>query len=267
MQLLEALSADPTAFLARANPLAKIGAGLVVMLAAFLTTDPLTPTLLLGAELAILPATGIRAAAFARRLWPLLVAAVGVGIFNALLAGDPRGEPIFSVGPLVATTASVATGIALAIRLLAIVGAGVLAFVATEPTDLADALLQQLRLSPRLAVAALAALRALPILADEWQTIGLARRARGVDPGRSPSAALSLFAGRLLTLLVRAIRRATQMAAAMDARGLGARECRGVARPQRMAGGDWLLLGGATLAAVAASVASVAAGSWRFLLG
>ena len=37
---------------------------------------------------------------------------------------------------------------------------------------------------------------------QEWQTLGLARRARGVDAGRIPLVAVRLFAGKLLSLLV-----------------------------------------------------------------
>ncbi len=265
MQLLEPLTPVATAPLARANPLAKVGAAFAIMVAAFLAADLLTPSLLLGLELAAVPATGIAPGALVRRLWPLGVAAVSVAVLNALLQADPRGELLFALGPLTLTTGSLLDGLALGIRLVAIALAGVLALATTDPTDLADALSQQLRVSPRLAVGALAAMRALPILAAEWQTIGLARRARGVDAGRSPIAAARLFAGRLLALLVAAIRRGTRMALAMEARGLGARDCRTVARPQRMRRSDWMLVGGGLLAAVVASAVSLALGSWRFL--
>jgi energy-coupling factor transport system permease protein len=265
VQLLEPLVPDPGALLARTNPIAKIGAAAAFMVAAFVTIDLLTPTILLALETAVLPATGLRARALLGRLWPLGVAALGVGVLNALLAGDPTGELIFRFGPLVLTTGSLLTGVALAVRLLVIALAGVLAFVATDPTDFADGLTQQLHVSPRIAIGSLAGLRALPILAEEWQTIGLAQRARGVEAGRSPIAAVRQVASRLLTLLVRAIRRGIRMATAMEARGFGASDCRTVARPQRMRGRDWGLLAAALLASAAATTVSVALGSWRFV--
>jgi energy-coupling factor transport system permease protein len=266
MQLLEPLLPDQSAFLPRANPLAKLGAASFVMVAAFVAVDLFTPTLLVAAELALLPAAGIRLPALGRRLWPLLLAAAVVGLLNAVLAADPVGEPIFKLGPLLATDASVLAGVALAVRLVAIALAGVLALATTDPTHLADSLLQQLRVSPRVAVGSLAGLRALPVLAEEWQTIGLARRARGVDAGYSPVAAVRLFGGRLLALLIRAVRRGTRMAAAMEARGLGARDCRSVARPVRMTRADWLLLAGGAATAAGATLVSVVTGNWRFLL-
>jgi len=104
-------------------------------------------------------------------------------------------------------------------------------------------------------------------MAGEWQTLSLARRARGVEAGRSPVAAARIGFGMLLALLVGAVRRATRLATAMEARGFGARECRSVARPQRMRGGDWTLVAAALALAAGATAVSVAAGSWRFVFG
>src|SRR5690606_36907583 len=56
---------------------------------------------------------------------------------------------------------------------------------------------------------------------DQWRTVTLARRARGLEAGRNPLAALSIFLGKLFALLVRAIRTGTLLATAMDARAFG----------------------------------------------
>jgi energy-coupling factor transport system permease protein len=152
----------------------------------------------------------------------------------------------------------------LGLRLAAIAFSGVLAMVTTDPTRLADSLIAQLRISPRFAVGALAAARLVPVMAVEWQVLSLARRARGVA-GRNPASSLRIFFGKLLALLIGAVRRATRLAAAMEARGFGSRPCRTAARQERVTRGDWLLLGGATLLGLAAVGISLAAGTWRFL--
>jgi energy-coupling factor transport system permease protein len=86
-----------------------------------------------------------------------------------------------------------------------------------------------------------------------------------VTAGRSPLAAIGLFFGKLLSLLVGAVRRATRLATAMEARGFGSLPGRSVARPQRFERSDWaLVLSSATLGMLAI-VASIALGSWRFL--
>jgi len=248
MRRLTPLRPDPRALLARANPVAKLGAATILMAILFLASGPITPALVLVGILASLPLTGIKPGTLLSRTWPLLLAALVVGVLNVVLApATPRG-PDF------------ATGLALGLRLLGIALSGVVALATTDPTDLADSLQQQVRLSPRLAVGVLAAVRMLPILAGEWQLLGMARRARGVSARWSPIVATRLAFGKLLALLVGAVRRATRLALAMDARGFGTAACRTIARPQQMKAGDWgLLLAAAVLGATALGIGAALA--------
>lgn len=263
MRLFTPLVPDPGAPLARANPIAKLGAALLLMAVLFLSADLLTSSIVLAGLLASLPLTGLAPRVLLARTWPLLVVATSVGILNAVFAPEQAGG-LVRIGPVVVGAQNLLAGLALGLRLLTIAGVGVVTLATTQPTDLADALVQQLHASPRFAVGALAALRLLPILADEWQLIRLARRARGVDAGRSPFAAVGIFFGELLTLLVSAIRRGTRLALAMEARGLGSQPCRGIARPQRLRLADWLLIAAAALLAAGAIGFALAAGSYRF---
>ncbi|MEP6680621.1 MAG: energy-coupling factor transporter transmembrane component T [Chloroflexota bacterium] len=264
MRLFTPLVPDATAPLARANPIAKLGAALLLMFVLFVSDDLLTPSILLAGLLATLPLTGLAPRVLIARTWPLLVVATSVGVLNALFAPEQAGA-LIQIGPAAAGAQNLLAGLALGVRLLTIAGVGVVTLATIEPTDLADALVQQLGVSPRFAVGALAALRLLPILADEWQLIRLARRARGVDAGRSAFAAAGIFFGELLTLLVSAVRRATRLALAMEARGLGSRPCRGIARPQRVGAGDLALLVAAALLAAGAVGVGLAAGTYRFI--
>jgi energy-coupling factor transport system permease protein len=220
----------PRAALAGANPDAKLGAAAILMGALFAASGPITPALILAGILASLPLTGLGVGTLFIRTWPLLVAAFMVGLLNVLLAPAGKGGP------------DLETGLALGLRLLGIALSGVLALASTDPTDLADSLQQQARLSPRLAVGVLAAVRMLPILATEWQLLGMARRARGISAGWSPLLAARLAFGKLLALLVGAVRRATRLALAMDARGFGGASGRTIARPQRVRLADWGLI-------------------------
>jgi energy-coupling factor transport system permease protein len=245
MRRFTPLRPDPRAPLARANPVAKLGAAAILMAVLFAASGPITPALVLVGILAILPLTGLGLRTLLSRTWPLLLAALIVGMLNVVLAPAPPGGP------------DVMSGLALGLRLLGIALSGVVALATTDPTDLADSLQQQARLSPRLAVGSLAAHRMLPILAVEWQLLGMARRARGVSAGWSPVVAGQLAFGKLLALLVGAIRRATRLALAMEARGFGTAPCRTIARPQRMRAADWGLL----VAAVALGATALGIGS------
>lgn len=226
--------------LAAANPVAKLGAAAILMAVLFVSNGPATPAVVLLAVLASVPLAGLAPSHVLSRTWPLLLAALSVGVLNVLLAPGPKD------------TAQLLAGLSLGLRLLAIALSGVLALASTDPTDLADALQQQARLPPRLAVGVMAAVRMLPILAVEWQILGMARRARGVTAGWSPLAAARLGFGMLLALLVDAVRRATRLATSMEARGFGSAPCRTIARPQRMRLADWGLLAAAVLLAVGA---------------
>lgn len=267
MQLVTPLEPNPRAPLARANPVAKLGAALVLLIGLFASLDWLTGSIVLATLLALLPASGLRTRALLGRAWLIGLAAISIGVFNVLFAAEQSGPTVLSLGPIEIGARTVVNGVGLAVRLLAIALAGILATATSQATDLADALIQQLRVSPRFAVGALAGLRLLPLLAQEWQTIAMARRARGVEGGRNPIAVLRLFAGQLLALLVGAIRRGSRMAVAMEARGFGSRDCRTVARVQRMGAGDWAWIAGAAVLVAVAIGVSAGLGIWRPLFG
>jgi energy-coupling factor transport system permease protein len=241
--MLEPLTPDPRAPLADAHPLAKIAAALVLMVALFITVDPLTPTLVLVAEVAAIPLIGIPLRALLRRALPAFIGAVGIGFFNALFSGDG------------------AAGIAIGLRLVGIALAGIVAVASIDPTDLSDALVEHLHAPRRFTVGALAAFRLMPLFADEWQTITMARRARGLDNGR-----ITAFFSMTRSLLVAAIRRATRLAVAMDGRGFADQGCRTLARPRPIDARDWSVIAAAITVAVITTSVSLAVGSWRFFL-
>jgi energy-coupling factor transport system permease protein len=257
----------PRTPLQRANPVAKLLAALVLMVALFVSLDAVTAAIILAVLLALVAISGLPVAVLARRGWLIALLAIAVGAFNVLFAAEQVGPTVATIGPIDVGARTLANGLGLSLRLIAIFLAGILATATSDPTEVADALIQQARISPRFAIGVLAALRLVPVLAREWRIIGLARRARGVEPGRSPLAAVRLLGGRLMALLVAAIRRASRMAVAMEARGFGARDCRTIARPQRMTAADLAWVAGSVGLAVAAVTTSVAMGTWRPLLG
>ena len=258
--------ADPTAPLARRNPTAKLAAALLVSLAMIATLDPVAPAVTLVLLLATVPFFGVRYRALARRAWPLLTAALGVALTLVIFAAERTGAVLLDLGPIEVTTGVLLAGLGLALRLLAVALPGLLVFATTDPTDLADSLVQNARAPARFAIGALAAFRLLPLLGEEWTMLTLARRARGVDAGRNPVAKLRLFASTGFALLVGAIRRGTRLALAMDARGFDAGTPRTYARRQRFGPADAaLVVGAAGIGAVALGV-SIATGVFRPLL-
>lgn len=250
----------------RANPVAKVFAAAIVSTTALLAGDWLTPLLLLTALAAIVPFTGIRLGPLAHRLKWLWSAAGSVVVVNTVFAAEKTGTVLFSLGPLLIAADPLADGVALGLRVCVAATAGVLGFATTDPTDLADALTQQLRTSPRFTIGSLAALRMLPLLGAEWRQITTARRARGMEGGRNPARRVQLFVSTTFTLLVGAMRRAGRLATAMDARGFDSAVQRTHARTQRMRPADWLLLAGAAAVSAASVTVSAACGAFRILV-
>ena len=240
--------AVPTGRLARANPTAKLAACFLLGFGAALPDDALTPAVLLAFEVLALAIGGIRITHVLRRGWPLLVSAAGLGTTTQLFGNTPT--------PWL-------TALTVTIRVLAVALPGVVVLLTIDPTDLADSLVQNARVPARFAYASLAALRLLPLLALDWRTIKMARRARGVDAGPNPIRHVQLFGGTVFTLLVGAVRRATRIALAMDARGFDAAGPRTVARPQIIRPSDVALIAGAVALLGVAVAISMAFDTFR----
>ncbi|RCV51238.1 energy-coupling factor transporter transmembrane component T family protein [Marinitenerispora sediminis] len=232
-------------WLSRANPAAKLVAALLVAAGLVPVVDPVTSGVPLLATLALAPFAGVERRRLLVAAGSLLLMGASVGLVN-LLFGE--AGPVGALGVVV--------------RLLAIALPGVLVALSTDPTDLADALVQRLRVPERPALGVLAGLRLVPLLAGQWRALALARRARGLEAGRNPAAALGVFAGMTFALLVRAIRTGTLLAMAMDARAFGTGP-RTHARTSRWRASDTWLVAGTVLLLCAAHALSVALGTWR----
>ena len=248
MRLLAPLDLRPSAPLAQAHPLPKLAAAAALMITLFATVDIVTAAVVLAALAATFPLTGLPLGPFARRLAPLGAAAVGIAAFNTVFAVEARG-------PL--------TGVAAALRLIGISVAGAMAVATIEPTDLGDALVQHAHAPRRFVTGALAAWRLAPLFGQAWQVLALARRTRGIEADRGLGDRLATFPGMTFGLLVGAIRRATGLALAMDARGFGRRPCRTLARPRAIRVADLAVVAGAIAVAVVATALSISLGSWR----
>ena len=242
-----ALGPAPGLPLSRINPVAQLTAFAFVTLVLLTSLDVVTPTVLVAAELCLLPAAGLAdPRTLWRRTWPLLLGASSVGLVNVLLAHD----------------ATPVTGIGLALRVIGLALPGVLLVASTDPVRLADALTIHWRVSTRFAFGALAALRLVPLLVAEYEAVRLARRTRGVEAGRNPLARIRLAAGVGFTLLVGAVRRGSRLATAMDARGFDSGIPRSNARGSTLHRRDVLFVLGAVAVCAAAVTLSVLTGHW-----
>ncbi|NJC23502.1 energy-coupling factor transport system permease protein [Arthrobacter pigmenti] len=251
--------------LPKANPLSKLFAATLITVVVMLSVDWVSAGVVLLSELLLLPLLGISARRLFFRAWPFVVAAV-VGAYGTALLAEKTGRVLFEAGPVLFTEDSVNAGLAIGLRALAIALPGLFLLTTTDPTDLADALAQRLKAPHRFVLGALAGMRLVGLLFEEWRTLGLARHARGVGHEGNPAARFGNFLGQAFGLMVQAIRRATRLAVAMEARGFGAGP-RTWARESTFSRIDvGVALCGLLIAAVAV-IAAVLAGTWNFILG
>ncbi|GIF49798.1 energy-coupling factor transport system permease protein [Asanoa ferruginea] len=260
---LTAVMVRSSAPLARRNPVAKLVAATVFAVGILTTLDPLTPALAIAAELVLLPFFGVRYGTLLRRGWPLLLSVFGIVLTTILFGANRGGDTVFSIGPLDVTTGVLTVALGLALRLVALALPGIMVFTTTDPTDLADALVQNAKAPARFAIGTLAAFRLIPLLGQEWQALRMARRARGIDAGHNPV----VFAALVFALLVGAIRRGTRLALAMDARGFDSSIPRTHARAQHFTRADTLFVAGSVLLTVAILTVSITTDTFRPVLG
>lgn len=223
-------SPPPAAGLRRLDPLALVGASALLSAAALVSTSVLANVLLAAVAVLAALAGGVGARRVGAIIVPAAVAAMSVGLSNALLSEA-------GVGSVAAWEAAALP----ATRILAVALPGLVAAVSLDPTSLADSLVVRLRVPARAAYSALAALRLLPLLGAEWTVLGRASRARGVG-GDGPVQRTRQFVSMTFRLLVAALRRGSRLAVALDVRGLRSDQPRTVARPLRWGAGDTLAL-------------------------
>lgn len=244
------------------SALAKLAAALLIALPLVLTIDVVSASVALLLEFPLLLLAGVGAREFWTRTAVLWVAAPLSAVTIALY-GATSGTVHFEWFVMRVSDGSLALAAATAVRVLAIGLPAVVLFITVDPTDLADDLAQRVRLPSRFVVGALAGMRMLGLLVDDWRALALARRARGVaDEGRIRRALGMAFA-----LFVLAIRRGSSLATAMEARGFGGDGPRSWARPSRWGSRDTLLVVAAAVIPAIALTVAVLTGAWNFILG
>jgi energy-coupling factor transport system permease protein len=175
---------------------------------------------------------GPRLRTLVKRSIPFVIAAPLAGLSLALY-GKPAGEVFFSWGFIVISEQSLSYAAAVTARVIALGMAVVITLTGVDPTDMADGLAQVWHLPARFVLSTLASVRLLNRLGEDWRTMSLARRARGLGDQRR----LHRYATMGFALLVTAIRRGSTLATAMEVRGFG-RGKRSWARPSTVGWAD-----------------------------
>ncbi len=254
--------ASRSRFLAGLNPAARLLAALCISVPIVLTLDIVSAATYFGLVMALLLCLGFSPATIVRRSWPVWVAAPW-SFLAVMLYGKPGGQIFLSAGWIIVSQRSLLLATATVLRLLGSAVPAVLFMLGIDTTDLADALSQVLRLPDRFVYGGLAGTRMVSVLRDDWQALTQARRSRGLGE----QSRLARFVPQTFALLVLSIRRSTQLATAMQARGFGSPAPRTHARLSVTHPRDWWFVALSLLLPSLAVVVSVCAGTFAFLGG
>lgn len=128
----------------------------------------------------------------------------------------------------------------------------------TRPVNLFYSLMQQLRLDSKYAYSFMAALRLIPIMTEEFETIRNARKVRGSERVKGLQGILFKMKVYTIPLLSGSIRRAHRIAVAMEAKRFSGKEIRTYYYEVGYSGNDILFIAYMLL------LASVSYGAKRF---
>ena len=251
-----------TSPLARANPLALVGAAVAVAVALISTLDVVSGAIALGLFALVAPWLGVPRENLGVRLAPVILAAVFAGVTISLY-GESSGEVFFSWGLIDVSEGSLDLALATTLRILAIGGPALLVLSRVDPTRFADALSQHTRLPQNFVMGGLAALRLVEVVAGDRQMRLATLRARGLA-GKNRLVGVLREA---VAIFVLAIRRSETLGRAMESRGFGRSDTRTHYRESRFMPQDWLWpLGGLLLGGVSVW-AALATGNFNAVLG
>ncbi|MBT2688906.1 CbiQ family ECF transporter T component [Bacillus sp. ISL-47] len=203
------------------NPSIKALTVVICVLILSIFFDPLTPLL----TLIITASTTLILGRVSIKKWLLLFSPflfmAFIYIWSAVLfSRTDQGETIlWTWGILTLTEEGFQRALSLGLRVLSFTSLSLLFILTTKPTEFLLSLMQQCRLSPKLAYGIMAGYRFLPLIKEEFEIIRSAHRIRGVGKARSFSEKLAELKRYAVPLLAGAIRKAERTAMAMESKG------------------------------------------------
>lgn len=209
---------DHPSLLHSAYPLVKLAWVFIVALGLFLYQTPLSGAVTFGVVLFL--------ALFVARV-PLreilgsaqLIFGIGILLMIFHFFADP-GQPVYQVGPLTITDEGLRQGPVFFFRLSVVVLSSFLLIWTTDSRDLMVSLTQA-GMSYRYAFAVFLALRFLPLVQREVDSVRAAHAIRGQAARSSLAHRVKLWQRYMFTILVNGLRKAESTAASLDCRAFG----------------------------------------------
>lgn len=155
----ETKPASPSWFVAKINPVSRFIGALILCIPMFFTLDVVSASVAFGLEMLLLWIGGVAPWTVLRKTWPVWIAATG-SFVSVALYGKTSGTVLANLGGIIVISqGSLYLALATFLRVAAIAVPGVILALGLDPTDLADGLVQILRLPQRFVYGGLAGMR------------------------------------------------------------------------------------------------------------
>lgn len=253
------------------HPLTKLAWSLAILILALTFDDP---RYLIAIILSVVLVGLIGKVIKETLLYLAAILLVSVFIFLFQVWFRPGGEVLFSVFPaswpvvggwMPVTEGGVLYGVAMSLRVLCIISAFPVILFTTQPRDIVMALVETLHVPYDYAFMFTTALRFMPVILTEVNTISQAQRSRAYAvEGWNPIRKLQAFGPIALPIVFIAIEKADRLGLCMDLRGYGSKG-RTYLRMLKLRFVDWAALA-LMLVIIVASIVAATQGYGRIVI-
>ncbi|MCI8366298.1 MAG: energy-coupling factor transporter transmembrane protein EcfT [Eggerthellaceae bacterium] len=238
-------------FLHRMNPVAKLAAAFILVIACFATSNFVVLALVLVLDAVL--------AAQCKMVPQALGLAKAVAAFSLLLAliallFTPRGDVLVQLPWGYIGTESVVAAVLVIVRLVACAVPLFLVFYVTKLNDMANAMVKQLRVPYKYAFAFTSTVRFIPVFMNDMVGIMEAQTARGVEFDGGLAKRIRLMVPLCVPLLVSSVRKTNSAAIAAEVRGFHLRTRQSGFKEYPFATRDYLALAASVVILVLAIV-------------
>lgn len=150
---------------------------------------------------------------------PFVIGAFGYLWTTIVFSAESGGTVVWSIMGFDVTDKQIELALSLSFRVLAFSSLSLLFALTTDPVKFVMSLMQQLKLSPKLAYGVLVGYQFLPVLKDEFFQIQQAHRLRGATTEKFWWQRMLGIRRVIIPMLAGAVRKAERSAFAMEARG------------------------------------------------
>ncbi len=238
-----------TAFLYRLDARTKIIMVVALMVAALASTDLIFYAGLIVLLIVLLVSCRLSGRLILSNLKPVVWFIAFTALFHLLFSGRHDPDIAFRIGPLAVSHTAVLMAITYSVRILIFVLATFILSLTTSPLSLSEAVVSLFKPLRRvkipiydLGMILFIALRFIPVLVNEVDTIRKAQFIRGVTISGSFRTRLKRMVALVLPVFFSALRRADDLSVAIETRGYRSGQPRSSLHPLQFAALDYVVL-------------------------